>query len=189
MNSPHAALWWLPVGAGGHFVIHTSHWWEAMAARREKRPSQPLYHAALEIFTGTTRYVIEMGPAWGQTVTGRGVVATGPVGMEFLGRWRLFRYEVRCWEDGVIPDRDFAVGEVLEIPLTAREAGDMIARTTTVPPLTWGRDEFGIGDMWNSNSLVAWLLHTGGVEAADFVPPSPGRAPGWQAGIIAAEQG
>lgn len=189
MNSPHVALWWLPVGAGGHFVIHTSHWWEVLAARRERRAPQPLYHAALEVFTGNTRYVIEMGPAWGQSVAARGVVATGPVGVGFLGRWRLFRYEVRCWEGGVIPDRDFAVGETLEVPLTAGEAEDMIARITTVPPLTWGRDEFGSGDMWNSNSLVAWLLQTGGVAAAGFVPPAPGRAPGWKAGIIAAEQG
>lgn len=26
--SPHADPWWLPVGAGGHVVIHTSRWGE-----------------------------------------------------------------------------------------------------------------------------------------------------------------
>ncbi|QGU04576.1 hypothetical protein [Corynebacterium comes] len=188
VHRTYAALWWLPVGAGGHFVVHTSHWWEVMTARREHRPPQPLFHAALEVFDGEAGHVIEMTPAWGQKVEARGVVATGPVGAGFLGRSRLFRYEVRCWRDGVIPDRDFAVGEASLIRLTGREVSDMLARTAEVPPLTWGRDEVGIGDMWNSNSLIAWLLHTGGIDARSFAPPDPGRAPGWLAGIVVAER-
>lgn len=186
MKNPHAALWWLPVGAGGHFVVHSSHWWEVVEAFREKRSPQPLFHAALEVFTGEANYVVEMTPAWGQTAEDRGVVATGPVGAEFLGRSRLFRYEVRCWRDGAIPDRDFAVGDASIIQLSFQEAKDMVARCAVVPTLTWGRDELGIGDMWNSNSLIAWLLQTGDIEANRFVPPDPGRAPGWMAGIAAA---
>lgn len=185
MENPHAALLWLPVGAGGHFVTHSSHWWEVWEAFRQKRSPQPLYHAALEVFTGDENYVVEMTPAWGQAATGRGVVATGPVGASFLGRSRFFRYEVRCWRDGIIPDRDFAVGEADIIQLSGPESRDMVMRCAAVPTLTWGRDEFGIGDMWNSNSLIAWLLQSGGIEAESFVPPDPGRAPGWMAGIAA----
>jgi hypothetical protein len=38
------------------------------------------------------------------------VVATGAVGSLLLGRLRLFRYEVRCWRGGTIPDLGEAVG-------------------------------------------------------------------------------
>ena len=39
----------------------------------------------------------------------RGVVAEGPVGSRWAGRLRIFRYEVRCWRGGIIPDVDEAV--------------------------------------------------------------------------------
>jgi hypothetical protein len=32
----------------------------------------------------------------------RGVLVDGPVACRRLGRWLVFRYEVRCWPDGVI---------------------------------------------------------------------------------------
>ncbi|WP_141005203.1 hypothetical protein [Nocardioides humi] len=55
-----------------------------------------------------------------------------------------------------------------------------------MPRHTWGRDALGVGDMWNSNSLVAWLLQTTGIDAAALAPPGDGAAPGWAAGIAAA---
>lgn len=132
MNDPHALLWWLPVGAGGHIVIHTSHWWELWDAARTKRAPQPLFHAALEVFTTQTRHVIEMAPAWGQADAARQVVATGPVGVRPLGRWALFRYEVRCWDGGDIPDRGYAVDKPVRIPLAAGDAESMVARIAAV---------------------------------------------------------
>jgi hypothetical protein len=39
----------------------------------------------------------------------RGVLVEGPVFSRWLGRWRVFRYEVRCWRQGVIADADEAV--------------------------------------------------------------------------------
>jgi hypothetical protein len=42
------------------------------------------------------------------------------------------------------------------------------------------------GDMWNSNSLVAWLLARAGIDTEDVAPPARGRAPGWSAGLITA---
>ncbi|MFF6906281.1 hypothetical protein ACFY9Q_10110 [Streptomyces sp. NPDC012389] len=186
MTEPSAALWWLPVGAGGRVVVRTSRWWEELAARREHREPRPLFHAALDVFSDGGRHVIEMGPAWGQTSPSRGVVAAGPVGWRPLGRWRLFRYEVRCWPEGVLPDRDLAVGAPRQFALTPDGARSLLARVSTVPALTWGRDAFGSGDMWNSNSLISWLLHTSGVDATRITPPGTGRAPGWACGIAAA---
>lgn len=185
MSGTRADLWWLPVGAGGHVVIHTSRWWEWLRARREHRSPARLFHAALEI-TGEGRQVIEMAPAWGQPRGERGVVATGPVGLAGLGALGCFRYEVRCWQDGCLPDREWAVGGPVPLPLAGAELADLVARVPTVPRLVWGRDEFGIGDMWNSNSLISWLLQTSGVDAARILPPDGGSAPGWQAGITAA---
>jgi phage terminase large subunit-like protein len=39
----------------------------------------------------------------------RGVLVEGPVGSRRMGRWRVFRYEVRRWRDGVIADADESV--------------------------------------------------------------------------------
>jgi hypothetical protein len=42
--------------------------------------------------------------------------------------------------------------------------------------------------MWNSNSMVAWLLARSGLEPEDPVLalPARGRAPGWRAGLVLA---
>jgi hypothetical protein len=42
--------------------------------------------------------------------------------------------------------------------------------------------------MWNSNSLVSWLLARAGVEVTNVALPERGRAPGWGAGVVAARQ-
>lgn len=173
------------MGAGEHVVVHTSRWWERVQARREHRAPEPLLHAALEIYTDSCRYVVEMTPAWGQPAGARGVVASGPVGLRALGGLRAFRYEVRAWPDGELPDRTFAVGAPVVIPLTTDRVDTLLGRLAYVPPLTWGRSVLPAGDMWNSNSLVSWLLTTSGVDATRLRPRS-GRAPGWDAGIVVA---
>jgi hypothetical protein len=58
----------------------------------------------------------------------------------------------------------------------------------SVPTPTWGRDELRTGEMWNSNSLVSWLLARAGLEADPLSPPSDGRAPGWEAGLVVARR-
>ena len=50
-----------------------------------------------------------MAPVWGNDRRARGVLGEGPVGLRLLGRSRLFRYEVRRWCDGIIPDIAYAV--------------------------------------------------------------------------------
>ena len=42
--------------------------------------------------------------------------------------------------------------------------------------------------MWNSNSLVAWLLATSGHDVTSLAPPGGGRAPGWTAGLELAQR-
>jgi hypothetical protein len=176
-------LWWLPVGAGGHVVRHTSWWWELLDAHRAHRPPQPLFHAALEVSVGGHRHVIEMAPNWGgPPAVDRGVVTTGPVGLRVLGRSRLFRYEVRCWRDGTLPDRAWAIGGPVLVTNDGFTAQSLLDHIHEVPALTWGRTVPPSGEMWNSNSLIAWLLRVSGVPICHLHPPAGGRAPGWAAG-------
>ena len=65
----------------------------------------------------------------------------------------------------------------------ARTVLDLVPRC---PVLTWGRDERLTGEMWNSNSLTAWLLARSGLDTDAIRPPAAGRAPGWNAGLTVA---
>lgn len=180
-------LYWLPLGAGGQVVRRNGRVFEALVARREHREPRDLFHAALEVQLEDDRYTVEMGPAWNVGTSDRGVVRTGPVGLRRLGRSVLFRYEVRCWRGGLIPDVAEAVAaeRVSADPELARRVLEL---APLVPSLTWGRDELHTGDMWNSNSLTAWLLARSGHDMASITPPPSGRAPGWQAGLVLAER-
>jgi hypothetical protein len=42
--------------------------------------------------------------------------------------------------------------------------------------------------MWNSNSVIAWLLASSGLPMDGIRPPAGGRAPGWEAGLVAARR-
>lgn len=185
---PGVDLLWIPLGAGASVPVvrWNGRAYEALAAWRQGRPRQDLYHAALEVGVSTGRYVVEMTPAWGASHSGTGAVASGPVGARLLGRSRLFRYEVHCWRDGVIPDREFAVGGPRVVTSRQDVARHVLVLAPSFPTAVWGRDEFGTGDMWNSNSLIAWLLSSAGLPAADIAPPPSGRAPGWNAGLAVA---
>ena len=181
-------LLWIPLGAGSTLPVvrWNGRLYEAIAARREGRPPRDLYHAALEVGAFGTRFVVEMTPAWGASHSREGAVASGPVGLRFLGHVSLFRYEVHCWRDGVIPDRGFAVGGAQRVTGDESAARRVLELAPTFPAAVWGRDEFGTGDMWNSNSLVAWLLSRAGIAAGRLAPPPNGRAPGWEAGRVMA---
>jgi hypothetical protein len=144
-------LYWLPLGAGGHSVRLNGRVFEAVAARLERREPCDLYHAALEVRVPEGRFVIEMTPIPDGKGGERGVVAEGPVGSRLAGRFRIFRYEVRRWRDGTIPD----VGEAVESPQRLTDDSNLAQRVLDlaayVPTLVWGRDELGAGEMWNSS--------------------------------------
>ena len=76
-----------------------------------------------------------------------------------------------------------SVGGPVRVPTDPASAVRLLALVPLVPTLTWGRDELGLGEMWNSNSLVAWLLAGSGHDLAALAPPAGGRAPGWDAGL------
>jgi len=176
-------LYWLPLGAGGRFVRSNGRVYEALAARLQHRDRSDLYHSALEVRVAGALYVIEQAPVWNTRQPDRGVVCEGAVGSPWLGRFRLFRYEVRRWRDGVIPDRGEAVDSPCLVSTDPERAQRVLDLVPEVPTATWGRDEQRTGEMWNSNSLVAWLLARSGHDTDAIAPPAHGRAPGWSAGL------
>jgi hypothetical protein len=184
----HVDLYWLPLGAGGHSVRINGRVYEWLNAILERREPLDLYHAWLEVDVPEGRYVIEMTPIPAGLPAARGVVAEGPVGSRMLRRFRLFRYEVRRWQGGSIPDVAEAVDSPRRLTADVAIARRLLEIVPSVPTYVWGRDELRVNDMWNSNSLVAWLLACSGIDADAVLPPAGGRAPGWHAGLVAARQ-
>ena len=155
-------------------------------AWRERRARCDLYHSALEIRVPESRFVVEQAPVWPGDERDHGVVAEGAVGARAAGRFPLFRYEIRCWRDGVIPDVDEAVDSPQRLTEDTEQARRLLALVPLVPAPVWGRDEFGTGEMWNSNSVISWLIARSGLGADNVRFPVGGRAPGWRAGLVAA---
>ena len=181
-------LYWLPLGAGGHCVRVNGRVYEALAARLQRRAPCDLYHSALEVWAEGRRWVIEMAPMFDGPADARGVVAQGAVGARWAGRSRLFRYGIRRWEDGRIPDVDEAVDSPRRLSCDLACARRLLDLVPRVPMAVWGRDALRTGDMWNSNSVVAWLIARSGIDAEAIAPPAGGRAPGWRAGLVAARR-
>lgn len=181
-------LYWLPLGAGGHFVRLNGRVYERLHAFRDRRRPLDLYHSALELTVPEGRFVIENSwPIPDLDPSARGVTVEGPVGSRRLSRFRVFRYEVRRWREGTIADADEAVASPRRLSEDEARARQVLALAGSVPTLVWGRDELGIGEMWNSNSVISWLLTRAGLQAAEIHPPAGGRAPGWAAGVAIAE--
>jgi hypothetical protein len=129
-------LYWLPLGAGdaSHCVRWNGRIFEAISARSHHRPACDLYHSALMVHLGGDHYTIEMAPAWGNKQAERGVVSEGAVGLPWLGRSRLFRYEIRRWRNGTIPD----IGEAVASPAATghrHRAGTAAARPCSCLPI------------------------------------------------------
>ena len=97
-------LYWLPLGAGGHSVRFNGRVYEALVAARDRRQRFDLYHAALRVLLPESCFVIEQAPVPDRRRGERGVVVEGPVGSRWAGRLRVFRYEIRLWSGGGIPD-------------------------------------------------------------------------------------
>ena len=145
-----------------------------------------LYHSALVVVTAEASFVIEMTPIpRSGGAEGRGVVAEGPVGTKWAGRLRIFRYEIHRWRSGTIADLSYAASpfRITDDEAVAREVLELVP---LVPTPVWGRDELGTGEMWNSNSVTAWLLVSAGLDASASHPPDAGRVPGWDAGVAVA---
>lgn len=186
---PGVDLYWIPLGAGQHIVRVNGMIYEALSALVHQRRRTPLYHSALLVTTPEGRFMVEMTPIPDAAGCERGVVGEGPVGTMWAGRFRLFRYEIRCWRDGVIPDLPYAVDSPVRVADCATIARQVLDLVPLVPTPVWGRDELQAGEMWNSNSVTSWLLASAGVDSAAGEPPRAGRAPGWHAGVVVARRG
>src|SRR6476619_3476033 len=127
-------LYWLPLGAGGWFVRLNGGAYEALVAALDRRPRADLYHSALIVTVPEARFAIESGPITDGDPAARGVVCEGAVGHCALGRFRVFRYEVRRWRDGVIPDLAEAVESPRRLtadPVAARRLLELVPRAPT----------------------------------------------------------
>ena len=181
-------LYWLPLGAGGHFVRLNGRVYEALTARLQRRPARDLYHSALQVELPEGTFVIEQAPVhdWGGQE--RGVVAEGAVGARWAGQFRIFRYEIRVWRGGHIPDVAEAVDSPRRLSDHEQLARHLLEVVPKVPTPVWGRDELAAGEMWNSNSVIAWVIARSGIQARSIQPPHGGRAPGWRAGVVVASR-
>jgi hypothetical protein len=95
------------------------------------------------------------------------------------------------------PAEGSVTGEVLRTGKAAALADAASDDRTTQPIVAAGlgpalvipwRCAAGAGEMWNSNSVIAWLLARSGLPIDVIRPPAGGRAPGWQAGVAAAHR-
>lgn len=178
-------LYWIPLGAGQRVVRVSGKVFEALSALVQRRRTYDLYHSALAVIVPEGRFVIEMAPIPDSHGERRGVVAEGPVGTKWAGGFRRFRYEIRRWWEGDIPDAEEAISTV-SVDVDVACARRLLDLVPSVPMHVWGRDELGAGEMWNSNSVTSWLLRSAGVDTGQVEPPCGGRAPGWDAGLVAA---
>jgi|SRR5215207_3261604 len=181
-------LYWIPLGVGAHVVRISGKVFEALAAAIGRRARCDLYHSALVVRTGETSFVVEQAPVLNLDRAARGVVAEGPVVMRMLGHFRVFRYEVRRWCDGEIPDIRAAIASPVRVSDSIAVARQVLDVLPTIPTPVWGRDELATGEMWNSNSVVSWALDRSGVDVSAIRPPAGGRAPGWHAGLVIAQR-
>ena len=181
-------LYWLPLGAGGHFVRLNGRAYEALSAGWQRRPARDLYHSALQVQVEGATFVVEQTPVPDLDGEQRGVVAVGAVGNRWAGRFRIFRYEIRRWRNGCIPDVAAAVDSPRRLSNDEAQARRVLDLIAHVPTPVWGRDELRAGEMWNSNSVIAWVITRSGMDIDSVQPPAGGRAPGWNAGVVVARR-
>jgi hypothetical protein len=181
-------LYWLPLGAGGHCVRLNGRVFEAVLSRLEHRAACDLYHSALQVRVPEGRFVIEQTPVPDGQGARRGVATGGAVGAHWAARFRILRYEVRRWRDGLIPDANEAVDSPRRLTDDPDCARRLLELVPSLPTLVWGRDELAAGEMWNSNAVISWLIASAGLRPESIQPPAGGRAPGWKAGYVVARR-
>jgi hypothetical protein len=179
-------LYWIPLGAGAHVVRISGRLFERVSALVQRRPRCDLYHSALEVRVPEGRFVVEQAPMIDGHGDARRVMADGPVGTRWAGRFRLFRYEIRRWREGRIPDVYDAIASPVRLSDDLAHTRRILELLPSIPTPVWGRDEFGAGEMRNSNSVTSWDLARSGIDIAAIHPPPGGRAPGWHAGMVVA---
>ena len=180
-------LYWIPVAAGTPWLQRASlRFWEAFEAARCQRPRATLYHSALKLVReqGDT-CTLEVTPVFSGSP--EPPLLTGPVGMGWAGKFRVFRYQLRLVKTESLPDEEFAVASPVRLADRCTVVQQLLELAPSVPRHTWGRRARGTREMWTSDSTVSWLLTRTGIDLSSVQPPAGGRAPGWQAGIDLAQ--
>jgi hypothetical protein len=128
-------LYWLPLAAGEPLGIvrRSGQVFETIEAHHQHRRPCDLYHSPLKIQSGGQVFTIEMAPIWGNQQSDRGVVSEGAVGFPWLGHSRFFRYEVRRWHSGIIPDVAQAVASPRHIDTDRRRTLPSLHSSYAVP--------------------------------------------------------
>lgn len=177
----------MPVGAGtSRFQQASLRLWESIEAARARRSRTILYHSALKLRTEGRTRTLELMPAFVSTASA--ALMTGPVGVSFAGRLRLFRYKIVCLEVESLPDEQWAVDSPQVLSEDPEVAEAIVRLAGRTPRYTWGRRVRGTSEMWTSDSVIAWLLMQLGVDLSPIRIPADGRAPGWFAGIELAKK-
>ena len=131
--------------------------------------------------------MIEQTPVRDLSGEQRGVVAEGAVGARWAGRFRIFRYEIRVWRGGHIPDVAEAVDSPRRLTSEASRPARARSRSRGADPglgsrrVRHGRDvELELRDRVGDRAQ----RHRRRVDPA----AAGGRAPGWQAGVVVASR-
>lgn len=181
-----AELSWIPVGAGTRFQRASLVVYESVAALLSRRGRQQLVHGGLCGSYQGLPFTLELMPAPAGPPSGE---VTGPVGTNWAGRLRLFRYQVCLLPDDALPDQAWAVAPPTRLTEDPAVVAAVMELSKKVPAYTWGRRRRGHPEMWTSDSAVAWILTRAGVELQAVGPPPGCRAPGWRSGIVEARGG
>lgn len=125
-------LYWIPLGAGGHYVRFSGRVFEAIEAARRRRSSTTPLSSSSSTASATRSSSLRSPDA---DEASRGV---GAVGSRRASRLRLLRYEVRCWRAGSTPDLCYAVEGPDRLTGDARAARRLLDLVATVPLPVWG---------------------------------------------------
>ena len=183
---PGVLLYWLPLGVGWPFRAAQRACLRGV--QRQAFPSTTLRSVSLGVGDPNAigYFTVDMTPVPNARPWERGVVAEGAVGTNWARPPRVFRYEVRLWGDGTIPDLRYAVRSPIRVDGRSRhhDCGRLPFASRGDPDL--GCDELQAGEMWSCNSIISWVLTSAGANLDAFSVPLGGRAPGWQAGVTVA---
>ena len=191
MTSPPSAvdLYWIPLGAGGRLVRFNG---------RCSRRSPPLAGTGHDA-TSTTRSSSSRSTAtatrssWRRRPTAIGSAGgwwrRGPSGAAISAGCPCSATRSVSWRGGTIGDLGEAVGGPRRLSRDPGLARRLLDLVPAVPAARLGADKLHTGEMWNSNSVIAWLIAGAGVATELVAPPAHGRAPGWQAGLAVARRG
>lgn len=174
-------LYWIPIsGSSGTGMFG------ALGKLFVSNPeNRDLYHAALRIqLEDCSVYVIELEDYIDDEDErkAKGVVVDGE--FDFIPLKNT--YSIRRWRDGTIDDEGSA-------PPPTRMSTDCVVaqkvydQAAKVPPNDyWSNDPKWGESRWTSNSVVAWILQSAGLNVWPCPTPPNGLAPGWSAGLIEA---